>query len=43
MVVLAEVWTFWIAAVLVVSAIVLLAGVGVMYFVKVVAPRYPKD
>jgi len=39
----AKVWTFWIAAVLVLSAIMLLAGVGVMYVKKVVAPRYPKD
>jgi len=43
MVVLSVVWTFWISALLVVSAIGLLAGIGVMYFVKVVAPRYPKD
>ena len=43
MVVLSVVWTFWISALLVVSAIGLLAGIGVMYVVKVVAPRYPKD
>ena len=39
----AHVWTFWIAAVLVLSAIGLLAGIGVMYVKKVVAPRYPRD
>jgi len=43
MVVLAVVWTFWISALLVVSAIGLIAGIGVMYVKKVVAPRYPKD
>jgi hypothetical protein len=43
MLVLSVVWTFWIAALLVVSAIGLLAGIGVMYFVTVVAPRDPKD
>jgi hypothetical protein len=39
----AKVWTFWIAAVLVLSAIGLLVSIGVMYVKKVVAPRYPKD
>jgi hypothetical protein len=43
MVVLAVVWTFWISALLVASAIGLIAGIGVMYVKKVVAPRYPKD
>jgi hypothetical protein len=39
----AHVWTFWISALLVLSAIGLIAGIGVMYVKKVVAPRYPKD
>lgn len=39
----AKVWSFWIAVVLVASAIGLMVMTAFMYVKKVVAPRYPKD
>jgi hypothetical protein len=39
----AKVWSFWIAVVLVASAIGLVVSTAAMYVKKVVAPRYPKD
>jgi hypothetical protein len=39
----AKVWSFWIAVVLVASAIGLVLATALMYVKKVVAPRYPKD
>jgi hypothetical protein len=39
----AVVWSFWFAVALVVSTIGAVAMTGVMYYKKVVAPRYPKD
>jgi hypothetical protein len=41
--VLAVVWHFWIAVALVVPAILLVVGIGVMYLRNVEMPRYPKD
>jgi hypothetical protein len=38
----AQVWAFWIAPVLVASAIGVLAIIIGLYLKKVVAPRYPK-
>ena len=38
----AQVWAFWIAPVLVASAIGVLAVMIGLYLKKVVAPRYPK-
>ena len=40
---LAVVWHFWIAVALVLPAILLVLGIGVMYVKKVVVPRYPKQ
>lgn len=39
---LAKVWTFWVAVALVVPAILLVAGIIGMYVKKVVVPRYPR-
>jgi hypothetical protein len=39
----AKVWSFWIAVALVISALGAVVMTGVMYYKKVVAPRYPKD
>ena len=41
-IVLAKVWTFWIAVALVIPAILLAVGVVIGYLYKVVMPRYPK-
>jgi preprotein translocase subunit Sss1 len=41
-IVLAKVWTFWIAVALVVPAVLLVVGVIVGYLYKVVMPRYPR-
>jgi len=41
-IVLAKVWTFWIAVALVIPAILLAVGVIIGYLYKVVMPRYPK-
>lgn len=41
--VLAVVWHFWIAVLLVIPTILLVVGIGVMYLKKVEMPRYPKD
>jgi hypothetical protein len=41
--VLAVVWHFWIAVALVIPAILLVIGIGVMYLRNVEMPRYPKD
>lgn len=40
---LAVVWHFWIAVLLVVPAVLLVLGTIVMYVRKVVVPRYPKS
>ena len=40
---LAVVWHFWIAVLIVVPAILLVIGTIVMYVRKVVMPRYPKS
>jgi len=39
----AVVWSFWIAVSLVVGTIAAVVMTGVMYYKKVVAPRYPRD
>ncbi len=39
---LAVVWTFWIAAALVVPSILVVIGIIAGYIYKVVMPRYPK-
>jgi hypothetical protein len=39
----AKVWTFWLAAALLIPAILLAIGTALMYVKKVVAPRYPRD
>lgn len=41
--VLAVVWHFWIAVLLVIPTLLLVIGIGVMYLRKVEMPRYPKD
>ena len=41
-IVLAQVWTFWIAVFLIVPTILLILGVIVGYLYKVVMPRYPR-
>jgi len=41
--VLAVVWHFWIAVLLVIPVILLVIGIGVMYLRKVEMPRYPRD
>ena len=41
-IVLAQVWTFWIAVALVVPSILVVLGIIGMYLKKVVMPRYPK-
>ena len=41
-IVLAKVWTFWIAVALVVPSILLVLGIVGMYVKKVVMPRYPR-
>jgi uncharacterized membrane protein YoaK (UPF0700 family) len=41
-IVLAKVWTFWIAVALVIPAIMLTVGIVIGYLYKVVMPRYPK-
>ena len=41
--VLAVVWHFWIAVLLVIPTILLVIGIGVQYLRKVEMPRYPKD
>ncbi|CAM8659598.1 hypothetical protein MCETE7_02146 [Acidimicrobiia bacterium] len=41
-IVLAQVWTFWIAVALVVPSILVVLGMIGMYLKKVVMPRYPK-
>jgi uncharacterized membrane protein YoaK (UPF0700 family) len=41
-IVLAKVWTFWIAVALVIPAIMLAVGIVIGYLYKVVMPRYPK-
>lgn len=40
---LAVVWHFWISVALVVPAILLVVGIGLLYVVKVEMPRYPRD
>lgn len=39
---LSVVWTFWIAAALVVPSILVILGIIAGYVYKVVMPRYPK-
>lgn len=41
-IVLAKVWTFWIAVALVIPTVLLLLGIAGMYVKKVVVPRYPR-
>lgn len=41
-IVLAKVWTFWIAVALVIPALLLAVGIVIGYLYKVVMPRYPK-
>jgi hypothetical protein len=41
-IVLAQVWTFWIAVALVVPSILVVLAIIGMYVKKVVMPRYPK-
>lgn len=41
--VLAVVWHFWIAVLLVVPSILLVIGLIVMYIRNVEMPRYPRD
>jgi hypothetical protein len=43
MVVLAAVWTIWIAVALLIPAILLAIDTALMYVKKVVVPRYPRD
>ena len=38
----AVIWHYWIAVALVIPAILLVVGVVIGYFVKVVMPRYPR-
>ena len=40
--ILAVVWTFWIAAALVLPSVLLVLGIIGGYIYKVVMPRYPK-
>lgn len=40
--VLAKVWSYWIAVALAVPAILVVIGIIGMYLYKVVMPRYPK-
>jgi hypothetical protein len=42
-VVVAVVWTFWIAVALLIPAIILAIVTAMMYVKKVVVPRYPRD
>ena len=41
-IVLAKVWTFWIAVALVIPSILLVVGVIIGYLYTVVMPRYPR-
>ena len=38
----AVVWHFWIAPILVLTVVAVLAGVAIGYYRKVSAPRYPR-
>ncbi len=38
-----EVWTYWISFFILVPVILLCIGVGVLYVVKVVSLKYPKQ
>ena len=39
----AHVWHFWIAFALIIPMVMAVIGTGIMYVVKVVIPRYPRD
>jgi hypothetical protein len=41
--VLAVVWTFWIAVVLALSAVMAVITIALLYVKKVELPRYPRD
>ena len=43
MVLAAHPWHFWVAVVLVFPVILAIIITGVLYVLKVVAPRYPRD
>jgi hypothetical protein len=43
MVMLATVWTYWIAFFIIVPVVLLVLGVGIAYLVKVVSLKYPKQ
>jgi hypothetical protein len=39
----AKVWTYWISLFLVIPAVLLVVGIGVLYLVKVVSTKYPRQ
>jgi len=38
-----EVWTYWISFFVLIGVVVLVLGIGVLYLVKVVSLKYPKQ
>jgi hypothetical protein len=39
----AKVWTYWISFFLVIPAVLIVLGIGVLYLVKVVSTKYPRQ
>jgi hypothetical protein len=39
----ATVWTYWISIFLVIPVVLLVVGVGILYLVKVVSLKHPKQ
>jgi hypothetical protein len=42
-IVAAEVWTYWISFFILIPVVLLCIGVGVLYLIKVVSLKYPKQ
>lgn len=38
-----EVWTYWISFFVLIGVVLLVLGIGVLYIVKVVSLKYPKQ
>ena len=39
----AKVWTYWISFFIIIPVILLVLGMGILYLVKVVSLKYPKQ